>query len=83
MKDKILLPFFWLIFNFLFITNTFSEEIKFEANIIEFLDKDKKIIAEKNVKIFADTGEVIKAPFKIDKGNSWFLISSIIKNIWV
>ena len=61
MKDKILLPFFWLIFNFLFITNTFSEEIKFEANIIEFLDKDKKIIAEKNVKIFADTGEVINA----------------------
>ena len=61
MKDKILLPFFWLIFNFLFITNTFSEEIKFEANIIEFLDKDKKIIAEKNVKIFAYTGEVINA----------------------
>ena len=38
MKDKILLSFFWLIFNFLFITNAFSEEIKFEANIIEFLE---------------------------------------------
>ncbi len=61
MKDKILLHFIWLFFNFLFITNTLSEEIKFEANIIEFLDKDKKIIAEKNVKIFADTGEVINA----------------------
>ena len=52
MKDKILILFLSLIFKILFITNTLGEEIKFEANVIEFLDKDKKIIAEKNVKIF-------------------------------
>ena len=61
MKDKILILFLSLIFKILFITNTLSEEIKFEANVIEFLDKDKKIIAEKNVKIFSDTGVVINA----------------------
>ena len=42
MKDKILILFLSLIFKILFITNTLSEEIKFEANVIEFLDKDKK-----------------------------------------
>ena len=61
MKDKILKLFLSLIFKILFITNTLSEEIKFEANVIEFLDKDKKIIAEKNVKIFSNTGVVINA----------------------
>ena len=61
MKDKILILFLSLIFKILFIANTLSEEIKFEANVIEFLDKDKKIIAEKNVKIFSNTGVVINA----------------------
>ena len=61
MKDKILILFLSLIFKILFITNSLSEEIKFEANVIEFLDKDKKIIAEKNVKIFSNTGVVINA----------------------
>ena len=61
MKDKILILFLSLIFKILFITNTLGEEIKFEANVIEFLDKDKKIIAEKNVKIFSNTGVVINA----------------------
>ena len=61
MKDKILILFLSLIFKILFITNALSEEIKFEANVIEFLDKDKKIIAEKNVKIFSNTGVVINA----------------------
>ena len=61
MKDKILILFLSLIFKILFITNTLSEEIKFEANVIEFLDKDKKIIAKKNVKIFSNTGVVINA----------------------
>ncbi len=61
MKDKILILLLSLIFKILFITNTLSEEIKFEANVIEFLDKDKKIIAKKNVKIFSNTGVVINA----------------------
>ena len=61
MKDKILILFLSLIFKILFITNTLSEEIKFEANVIEFLDKDKKIIAKNNVKIFSNTGVVINA----------------------
>ena len=52
MKDKILILFLSLIFKILFIANTLSEEIKFEANVIEFLDKDKKIIAEKTLRFF-------------------------------
>mgnify|MGYP001424216954 CR=1 FL=1 len=42
------------------VTLAVSEEIKFEANSIELLNKDDRIIAKKNVKIFNDN-EIIYA----------------------
>ena len=53
MKNNIKNFIYILIFVSLFISNnSFSEEIKFEANSIELIDKDQRILAKKNVKIF-------------------------------
>ena len=60
MKNRIKKLIFILIINFFVISNVLSEEIKFEANTIELVDKDKRIIAKKNVKIYNE-GETIYA----------------------
>ncbi len=53
MKNNIKNIVFILIFISLFISaKSVSEEIKFEANSIELIDKDERILAKKNVKIF-------------------------------
>ena len=46
-----LLFFFIFFMNFL---NVYSEELKFEANSIEIIDKDKIVIAKDGVKILID-----------------------------
>ena len=60
MKNKIKKLIFILIINFFVISNVLGEEIKFEANTIELVDKDERIIAKKNVKIYNE-GETIYA----------------------
>ena len=60
MKNRIKKLIFILIINFFVISNVLSEEIKFEANTIELVDKDERIIAKKNVKIYNE-GETIYA----------------------
>ena len=60
MKNKFYKTFIILIQSLIFIQYAFSEEINFEAKIIEFLDKDKKIIAKNNVRILTDN-EIITA----------------------
>ena len=53
MKNNIKNIVYILIFISLFISaKSVSEEIKFEANSIELIDKDERILAKKNVKIF-------------------------------
>ena len=53
MKNNIKCIFYILMIIGLFISSkSISEEIKFEANSIELIDKDERIIAKKNVKIF-------------------------------
>ena len=53
MKNNIKSFIFILIFASLLISSKLlSEEIKFEANSIELIDKDERILAKKNVKIF-------------------------------
>ena len=47
MKNKTKKLIFLLFLNFFITSNLIGEEIKFEANTIEFLDKEKKIIAKK------------------------------------
>ncbi len=67
MKNKIK-NFALIIFvNLIFIPLAISEEINFEANIIELIDKDKKIIAKKNVKIFSNTQTIYADEMDYDK----------------
>ena len=60
MKNKLKKLIFLFLINVFFISNVFSEEIKFEANFIELIDEEKRIIAKKNVKIINDK-EIIYA----------------------
>ena len=60
MKNKVKKLIFLFLINVVFISNVFSEEIKFEANFIELIDEEKRIIAKKNVKIINDK-EIIYA----------------------
>ena len=53
-----------------FISTAISEEIKFEANSIELIDKDKKIIAKKNVKIFNETETIFADEIDYDKSKN-------------
>ena len=55
MKNKIFNIITFIIINLILIQYSVSDEINFEANIIELLDKDKKIVAKKNVKILTDS----------------------------
>ena len=52
MKNKTKKLIFIFLINFFFTTNAISQEVNFEANSIELIDKDQKIIAKKNIKIF-------------------------------
>ena len=60
MKNKFYKIFIFVLVNLVFFQKAFSEEINFEANIVELLDKDKKIIAKNNVKILTEN-EIITA----------------------
>ena len=52
MKNKFKKLIFLLFINFFITSHLFSEEINFEANFIELIDEEKRIIAKKNIKIF-------------------------------
>ncbi len=60
MKNKTKKLIILLLFNIFFMPNVIGEEIKFEANSIELIDQEKRIIAKKNIKIF-DGDEIIYA----------------------
>ena len=44
-----------------------SQEIKFEANFIELIDEDKRIIAKKNIKIFSEKETIYADEMDYDK----------------
>ena len=52
MKNKTKKLILLLLLNIFFMPNVIGEEIKFEANSIELIDQEKRIIAKKNIKIF-------------------------------
>ena len=60
MKNNLIAKFIFLIF-YINISNSSSEEFKFEATSIEIIDKDKVIIANEGVKILSDDETVIEA----------------------
>ncbi len=70
MKNKIKQFNIFVFLYLFFISIAISEEIKFEANSIELIDKDKKIIAKKNVKIFNETETIFADEIDYDKSKN-------------
>ena len=69
MKNKLTKLIFLVLINLFISSNLISEEINFEANSIEFIDKDNKIIAKKNVKIFNQKETIYADEMDYDKTN--------------
>ncbi len=67
MKNNIKKISLIIIINLIFIPFSISEEINFEANLIELVDKDKRIIAKKNVKIFNNDETIYADEMDYDK----------------
>ncbi len=69
MKNKIKIFLSLIIINLLIASYAISEEIKFEANSIELIDKDKKIKAKKNVKIFNENETIYSDEMEYDRSS--------------
>ena len=69
MKNKIKKFIFLILINLFITSNLISEEINFEANSIELIDKDNRIIAKKNVKIFNQKETIYANEMDYDKSN--------------
>ena len=67
MKNKITIFIRIILVNFFIFSNSICEEIKFEANTIELIDKDQRIIAKKNVKIFNEDETIFANEMDYDK----------------
>ncbi len=69
MKNKTKKLIFLLLFSLFITSYVNSQEIKFEANSIELIDKDKRIVAKKNVKIFNESETIYADEMDYDKRN--------------
>ena len=67
MKNKFKFFIIFVTINFFFFSFVKSEEIKFEANLIELVNEGEKIIARKNVKIFNETETIFADEMDYDK----------------
>ena len=67
MKNKIKKSIFLILINLLITSNLVGNEINFEANNIELIDKDNRIIAKKNVKIFNQKETIYANEMDYDK----------------
>ena len=67
MKNKVKKLIFLFLLNVFFASNIVGEEIKFEANFIELIDEEKRIIAKKNVKIINDEETIYADEMDYDK----------------
>ena len=87
MKNNLVLKLiFFLIF--FYVSNSYSEELKFEATSIEIKDKDKIVIANEGVKILSGDEIVIDADqMRYDKEEKFLeasgniVITNQLKNI--
>ena len=61
MKSNLIFKIVFFLIFFMNFSYSYSEELKFEAKLIEIIDKDKIIIAEEGVKILSGDEIVIKA----------------------
>ena len=67
MKNKIKKFILLILINLLMTSNLVGDEINFEANTIELIDKDSRIIAKKNVKIFNQKETIYANEMDYDK----------------
>ena len=88
MKNNSISKFLIFLTIFLIFSNTYSEELKFEATSIEIIDKDKIVIARDGVKIFSGNETVIDAnQMRYDKerkfleANGNIVVTNQIENI--
>ena len=75
MKNNIKKITLIIIINLIFIPFSISEEINFEANLIELVDKDKRIIAKKNVKIFNNDETIYADEMDYDKSIKFTMLA--------
>ena len=61
MKSNLVFKFIFFLIFYINFSNSYSEELKFEAQSIEIIDKDKIIIAKEGVKILSGDEIVIDA----------------------
>ena len=69
MKNKIKIFLNLKIINLQIASYAISEEIKFEANSIELIDKEKKLKAKKNVKIFNENETIFSDEMEYDRSS--------------
>ena len=67
MKNKYTKLVLLILINLIVTSHLASEEINFEANSIELIDKDNRIIAKKNVKIFNQDETIYANEMDYDK----------------
>ncbi len=67
MKNRVKKIIFLILFNLFVTSNLLSDEINFEANSIELIDKDNRIVAKKNVKIFNQKETIYANEMDYDK----------------
>ena len=69
MKNKIKIFTLFILINLCITSNLVSNEINFEANSIELKEKDSRIIAKKNVKIFNQKETIYANEMDYDKSS--------------
>ena len=69
MKSKITKFILLILINLSITSNLMSDEINFEANSVELIDKDNRIIAKKNVKIFNQKETIYADEMDYDRSN--------------
>ena len=67
MKNKSKKLLYLILINIFIMSAVISQEIKFEANFIELIDEDKRIIAKKNIKIFSEKETIYADEMDYDK----------------
>ena len=88
MKSNLVFKFIFFLIFYINFSNSYSEELKFEAQSIEIIDKDKIIIAKEGVKILSGDEIVIDADqMRYDKEEKFLkasgniIITNQIENI--
>ena len=80
MKNNLVFKSIFFLIFYTFISNSYCEELKFEATSIEIIDKDKIIIANQGVKILSGDEIVINADqMRYDKEDKFLKASGNIK----